>query len=84
MAESQLRLEDDARPVALRGTQELDQLVSEHHELDERIRHLSLKSYLTDQQQFEETELKKRKLALKDRIEGLLRLPRPAPSPSSS
>jgi len=77
-------MEDDARTVALRGSQDLQQLVSEHHELDERIRRLSLQTYLTDQQQFEEVELKKRKLALKDRIEGLLRLPHAAPSPSSS
>lgn len=84
MADTQLRLEDDVRPAALRGSEELQQLVSEHHELDERIRHLSLQSYLTNQQQYEEIELKKRKLALKDRIEGYARLPRPAPSPSSS
>ena len=82
MADTQLRLEDDGRNAALRGSQELQQLVSEHHELDERIRHLSLQSYPTDQQQFEEIELKKRKLALKDRIEGILRLPRPSPSSS--
>ena len=75
MADSQLRLEDDGRTAALRSRQDLQQLVSEHHELDERIRHLTLQTYLTDQQQYEETELKKRKLALKDRIEGLLRLP---------
>ena len=82
MADTQLRLEDDARTAALRGSQELQQLVSEHHELDERIRHLSLQTYPTDQQQFEQIELKKRKLALKDRIEGIMRLPRPAPSSS--
>jgi uncharacterized protein YdcH (DUF465 family) len=75
MADSQLRLEDDGRNAALRGSKELQQLVSEHQELDERIRHLTLQTYLTSQQQFEETELKKRKLALKDRIEGLLRVP---------
>ena len=84
MADPQLRLEDDGRTAALRSSDELQQLVSEHHELDERIRHLSLQTYPTDQQQFEEVELKKRKLALKDRIEGLLRLPRAAPAPSSS
>ena len=48
-------------------------MVSEHHDLDERIRHLTSLSYLTDQQQFEEIALKKRKLALKDRIEAIMR-----------
>ena len=36
MADSQLRMEDDGRHVALRGSQELQQLVSQHHELDDR------------------------------------------------
>ncbi len=85
MADAQLRLEDDAKPAALRNTEDFQQLVAEHHELDERIRHLSTLSYLSDQQQFEETQLKKRKLALKDRIESLLRGGQPrsaAPGPS--
>ena len=72
MADAQLRL-DDTHGVALRGSEELQQLVAEHHELDARIHHLSTSSYLTNQQQFEEVQLKKRKLALKDRIEALLR-----------
>jgi uncharacterized protein YdcH (DUF465 family) len=49
------------------------ELVSAHHRLDERLRRFSTVSYLTDQQQFEEAALKKRKLALKDRIEALRR-----------
>ena len=73
MADAQLRLDDDTKAAGLRTTDELQQLVAEHHELDERIHRLSTLSYLTDQQQFEEVQLKKRKLALKDRIEGLLR-----------
>ena len=73
MADTQLRLDDDTKPAGPRATDELQQLVAEHHELDERIHHLSTVSYLTDQQQFEEIQLKKRKLALKDRIQALLR-----------
>jgi uncharacterized protein YdcH (DUF465 family) len=80
MADAQLRLDDDRSAAALQTPDELQRLISEHHELDDRIHHLSSLSYLTDQQQFEQTRLKKRKLALKDRIEGLLRgLARPAP-----
>ena len=71
MADAQLRLEDDVKAAALRTTPNLDQLVSEHHDLDERIRHLSTQTWLTEQQQLEEVELKKRKLALKDRIEAI-------------
>jgi len=82
MADAQLRLEDDVKTAALRGPQDIQQLLSEHQQLDERIRHLSLKTYLTDAQQFEEIELKKRKLALKDRIESLRQLSSPfRPSP---
>jgi len=73
MADAQLRLEDDVKAPALRNSQDLQQLVSEHHSLDEQIRHLSALSYLTQQQQYEEALLKKRKLALKDRIEAARR-----------
>ena len=84
MADAQLRLEDDTKSVGLRTTEELQRLVAEHHELDERIHRLSTLAYLTDQQQFEEIQLKKRKLALKDRIESLLRGGRRVASASGS
>jgi uncharacterized protein YdcH (DUF465 family) len=84
MADAQLRL-DDTKGNALRGGDELQQLVAEHHELDARIHNLSTSSYLTNQQQFEEVQLKKRKLALKDRIEALMRGGHvPAPAESSA
>jgi uncharacterized protein YdcH (DUF465 family) len=54
------------------------ELVSEHHELDERLRQFSNLAYLTGDQQYEESFLKKRKLALKDRIEALRRGQTPA------
>jgi len=80
MADAQLRLEDNVNASALRSTQDLQQLVSEHHTLDEQIRHLSALSYLTEQQQYEEALLKKRKLALKDRIEAFRRQSSPPAS----
>jgi len=52
----------------------LQQLVSQHHELDERIRQLSSNPHLSEQQQLDEIALKKKKLALKDRIAALSRL----------
>jgi len=73
MADTQLPLDDDVRAALLQQDEAFRQLVSEHHALDEQIRHLSALSYLTDRQQYEETSLKKRKLALKDRIESIVR-----------
>ena len=83
MADAQLRL-DDAIPEGLRTTEDLQKLVAEHHELDERIHRLATLAYLTDRQQYEQLQLKKLKLALKDRIEAVLRSTRQAPAPSES
>jgi uncharacterized protein YdcH (DUF465 family) len=63
----------DLKDVLLRTDETFRQLVTEHHQLDERIRQLSSFPLLTTQQQYEETSLKKLKLALKDRIEAMLR-----------
>jgi uncharacterized protein YdcH (DUF465 family) len=63
----------DVKDVLLRTNDEFRQLVTEHHHLDERIRHFSSYPYLTDQQQYEAISLKKQKLALKDRIEAIVR-----------
>ena len=74
MADAQLSDgKTDVKDVLLRTDEGFRHLVTEHHSLDERIRHLSSFPYLTDQQRYEETSLKKRKLALKDRIEAIVR-----------
>ena len=83
MSDLQLR-SDDSIAAGLQTTEELQRLVSEHHDLDERIHRLATHAYLTEQQQLEETQLKKRKLALKDRIQTLLRGGRHAASASSA
>jgi len=67
----------DVKDVLLRTNEDFRQLASEHHELDERIQQLARLAYLTDQQQFEEISLKKRKLALKDRMAEIMRQPLP-------
>jgi uncharacterized protein len=82
--DAQLRLEDDVKASLLRTDEAFRQLVSEHHDLDERIRHLSTFAYHTDQQHYEEIALKKRKLALKDRIEAMMRSRHGGPLPSPS
>ena len=49
------------------------QLVEQHHNLDDRLHELSDKPYLSTSEQLEEVTLKKRKLALKDRMEQMAR-----------
>jgi uncharacterized protein YdcH (DUF465 family) len=49
------------------------ELITQHQALDERLRQFSALAYLTHEQQFEELSLKKKKLALKDRIEAMRR-----------
>jgi uncharacterized protein YdcH (DUF465 family) len=82
MADAQLRLEDVVKASLLQTDEAFRQLVSEHHELDERIRHLTNLAYITEQQRYEEISLKKRKLALKDRIEAIVRA-KPGMAPTS-
>ena len=67
----------DVKDVLLRTNEDFRQLASEHHALDERIQQLARLAYLTDQQQYEEISLKKRKLALKDRRAEIMRQPLP-------
>ena len=49
-------------------------LAEQHHELDDRLHQLTERHYLSDSEQFEEATLKKRKLALKDRMEEMARM----------
>jgi uncharacterized protein YdcH (DUF465 family) len=49
------------------------QLAEQHHQLDHRLHELTDKHYLSASEQLEEVTLKKRKLALKDRMEELAR-----------
>jgi uncharacterized protein YdcH (DUF465 family) len=75
MAQAQLPT-DDVKTVLLQTDDGFRQLVLEHHELDERIQQLSSLSFLSDAQQYEEHNLKKQKLVLKDRIEAAVRVRR--------
>jgi len=49
------------------------QLVEQHQELDECLRKLSQQPYRTSTEELEKSNLKKRKLQLKDQIEHILR-----------
>jgi uncharacterized protein len=57
----------------LRTDEEFHQLVAKHHELEDRLQELTAKQYLSEPEQVEEVNLKKRKLQLKDRMEDILR-----------
>ncbi|MGH9312330.1 MAG: YdcH family protein [Vicinamibacterales bacterium] len=62
----------------LSNDQEFRELAAQHHDLDERLHSLSSKPYLSNSEQVEETQIKKRKLHLKDRMEDILRRHRTA------
>ena len=81
MTDAQLPIKDDVKASLLRTDEGFRQLVTEHQALDERIRQLSSLTHPTDQQRFEQTSLKKQKLALKDRIEAIVRQQFPASPP---
>jgi uncharacterized protein YdcH (DUF465 family) len=49
------------------------ELAEKHHQLDDRLHELSDRHYLSTAEQFEEVTLKKRKLALKDQMEQIVR-----------
>jgi uncharacterized protein YdcH (DUF465 family) len=48
-------------------------LAEQHHRLDDRLHQLIEKHYLSATEQLEEVTLKKKKLALKDQMECLVR-----------
>jgi uncharacterized protein YdcH (DUF465 family) len=57
----------------LQTDEEFNQLAAQHHQLEDRLHQLTSKHYLSEPEQVEEVTLKKRKLALKDRMEDILR-----------
>jgi len=71
MAEAQ-----DLKHLLLETNEEYRQLAEKHHELDDRLHELTSKPYLSDSEHVEEVTLKKKKLMLKDRMEGIARLHR--------
>ena len=63
----------EVKNFLLDSDQQFRQLAEQHHQLDDRLHQLIEKHYLSDNEQFEEITLKKRKLALKDQMEHLVR-----------
>ena len=52
---------------------EYRELSTRHHELDERLHADSSRHFLTEPEQVEESQIKKQKLRLKDRMEDIVR-----------
>ena len=63
----------DVKHRLLHNNDQYRQLAEQHHRLDNRLHELSDKHYLSPTEQVEEVNLKKRKLALKDRMEAIAR-----------
>jgi uncharacterized protein YdcH (DUF465 family) len=66
------------RELLLQSDEEFRELALKHHELDDRLHALSSRPYLSESEQLEEVQLKKRKLQLKDKMESILRRHRTA------
>ena len=63
----------DLKSTLLQTDDEFRQLSTRHKELEVRLSELSTKSYLSEPEQLEEAQIKKRKLQLKDRMEDIVR-----------
>jgi uncharacterized protein len=63
----------DLKAQLMQTDEEFNSLAAKHHELEDRLHELTAKQYLSEPEQVEETNLKKRKLQLKDRMEDILR-----------
>lgn len=63
----------DAKALLLQKSDQYRQLAEQHHQLDHRLHELTDKPYLSPFEQLEEVTIKKRKLALKDRMEAIAR-----------
>ena len=63
----------DLKSKLLQSDDEFRQLATKHKELEDRLSELSLKPYLSEPEQTEEAQIKKRKLQLKDRMEDIVR-----------
>jgi len=63
----------EVKNFLLQSDQQFRQLAEQHHRLDDRLHQLIEKHYLSTTEQFEQVTLKKKKLALKDRMEIIVR-----------
>ena len=69
----------DSKEPSPQTEDEFHDLAAKHHELEDRLHQLTSKPYLSEPEQLEEVNLKKRKLQIKDRMEDILRRRRQGP-----
>ncbi len=60
------------REYLLRHDERFRELFDEHQQFEQKLAQFTEKTFLTSDEQFEETVLKKKKLALKDRMQHLI------------
>lgn len=63
---------DNLKEQLMTSNPEFRELVREHGRYEERLSELSALSYPSDEEQLEETTLKKKKLAIKDQMYTLM------------
>ena len=63
----------DVKDLLMRESEEFQQLSRRHQELDERLTALTAKYFLSEEEKLEEITLKKKKLAIKDRMAHMIR-----------
>jgi len=63
----------DVHDVLMRESEEFQQLFQRHRELDDRLSDLAGKLMLSDIEKVEEVTIKKKKLAIKDRMAFMMR-----------
>jgi uncharacterized protein len=63
----------DLKELLLQTNEEFHNLAAQHHALEDRLHEILAKPRPSDPELVEETNLKKRKLLLKDRMEAIAR-----------
>ena len=67
------QIQASSKAELLRDNDEFQKLNQRHHEYDDRLHALTEKLVLSDEEEREESELKKKKLQLKDRMAAMVR-----------
>lgn len=68
-----MRSAEDAQILLLMESEEFQQLSNEHRQLDKRLSALTGKFFLSEDEKVEEITIKKKKLAIKDRMAQMIR-----------
>ncbi len=59
----------DVKEYLIQNDQEFRQLVQRHQSFESQLEALKNRSFLNEQEKFEETDIKKKKLAVKDQMQ---------------